>query len=242
MKKSFTLIELLVVIAIIAILACMLLPALQKARLRAQVAKCKSNVKTFTLTTQLYCSDNSDHFPIHPVAPKAETWWSSSWWMWHFYDRYGVGKKVFACNGNQTKMSSDPAFIQGLGFRTANYETDYVTNYAMNGLLAHTSQYTKTGNSRKITKMDMPSRSIVIFEDYAPFTASGTKAWSARSQSRFSTNAEQIRDHGNTASNFGMADGHVEGLAYGINPNQIAFAPLKSWLSTTDSYWKILWP
>jgi prepilin-type N-terminal cleavage/methylation domain-containing protein/prepilin-type processing-associated H-X9-DG protein len=67
-RRAFTLIELLVVIAIIAILAAMLLPALSKAKVRAQGVQCVGNLRQMNLGWQLYASDNGEHYPVNAAT------------------------------------------------------------------------------------------------------------------------------------------------------------------------------
>ena len=87
MKQKFTLIELLVVIAIIAILAAMLLPALNKARAKARTISCVNNQKTCGLQMQMYADNNSDFLP--PARYETGTW------AWYTYTD-ATGDKTMA--------------------------------------------------------------------------------------------------------------------------------------------------
>ena len=198
----------LVVIAIIAILAAMLMPALQQARGRARQANCVSNLKQYGVVIAQYAQAYDDYFIPQNGLRRFNSTSTTDWYTWESPVREMLApgiidtkwKKGQSVNGCPEASDSANAVVDGTKQNVIDRYYSYAICSSVMGTIA---------GPRKITQLKTPTR-CASFAEGTTYNISQSAYHNARSDGKPAR--LELRHQDGNAGNFCFADGHVETL------------------------------
>ena len=207
--KSFTLIELLVVIAIIAILASMLLPALNKARDKAKSISCTNNLKGISSLFTFYIDDNDGLYP--PLNAEGNE--SNKMWYTNLLVKYqGTCEwenEGWGNSGMKNPLWTCPSATPGLVYTGGGYGVNQC-----NFICYPSSKFA----FRRLSKIINPSVKVVIMDTWLPnqnYKTHYTFIVPGWSSNNWANGVQQAAPRHDNASNLNFVDGHVSRKPYG---------------------------